>query len=565
MKKIFIVIPLLLLTVSCSGKRAISFPFEYETTTVLFGNSRQAASGQIPLTKKTNAAYTFETPLRIPADSSLEIDYTVQGSGDVVLTIEGGADLSTKDQGSESVLRWQLPLDASLMTTDAPPNLIRYAVPLTVSAIAKISLDVARTDSRKGSVLEIKALRVSKRWFGLEWEDGVFSATPFVERMDAETLAQASWIINPPTDYRIDGAIELRASAAPYGAGGIDRIIVEPGAISYEWTSLHDLRNALFLPPGVLPYNPYPLRVVITPTIGKIRLSASPTRPFPSTPIPADPGLILSYKKGNWRDQRYEVFQWEGFPSVLIFDTADYAVQDRLFKRLAFFVEKAGYRGRLSTDRELAGQHAWNAHDYRAEDLAAFFTLAEATDFPLLAEEEELKAILLNNGILKRAAYQKIDAGVGAVISLSQESSDYLRKQFMTHEGFHGVFFVDEEFRDFSKARYNNLSLAARNFILSFFDYQHYDIADSYLVINEFQAHVLQQPASQAGWYFGGNLAARIEASPWRRSILPKKDEASATWPEIATAFQTEANALSAYVNKRWGLDAGRVWRASVK
>jgi hypothetical protein len=565
MKKIFIVIPLLLLTVSCSGKRIISFPFEHETSVVLFGDSKQAASGQISLTKKANFVYTFETPLHIPADSSLEIDYTVQGSGYIVLSIEGDVDPSAKDQKDMNAQRWQLPLDASPMSVDTPPNLIRYAVPLTVSEIAKISLDVSKANNGKGSAIEIKAFRISKRWFGYEWENGVFSATPFVEKVDAESQAQASWIINPPIDYRIDGAEELRASADPQSGSGNDHIIVEPGTISYEWTSPHGLRNALFLPPGALPYNPYPLRVVISPEIGKIRLSASPLRPFPTTPIPADPGLILSYKKGNWRDQRYEVFQWEGFPSVLIFDTANYAVQDRLFKRLAFFVEKAGYRGRLSTDRELAGQHGWNAHDYRAEDLAAFFTLAETTDFPLLPEEEELKAILLDNGILKRVAYQKIDAGVGAVISLSQESSDYLRRQFMTHEGFHGVFFIDEEFRDFSKARYNNLSPAARNFILSFFDYQHYDISDGYLVINEFQAHVLQQPASQAGWYFGGNLAARIEASPWRRSILPKKDEASATWPEIATAFQTEANALSAYVNKRWGLDAGRVWRASVK
>ncbi|MDR0644510.1 MAG: hypothetical protein LBG05_06315 [Treponema sp.] len=556
-KKIFAVIPALLLFVSCSSKKTASFPFENGgKDVVLFGNSKRAASGQITLTKKASFVYTFETPQSVLADSSLEIDYTVQGEGNVVLTIEGSA-----------VQQWQMPLDASLMT-DALPNLIRYAVPLTDSEITKISLDVSgggKRGKKDDSALEIKAFRIRNRWFGFEWEDGVFSATPFVEKTYSTYSTQESWIVDPPIDYRINGAIELWVSAFPKEASGNDRITVEPGTIFYEWTCPHDLKNALFLPPGALTYNPYPLRVTISPQMGKIRLEASQVRPFPVTPIPADPGIILSYKEGYWRDSRYEVFQWEGFPSILIFDTASYAVQDKFFKRLAFFVEKKDYRGKLLTDAALVGQHGWNAYDYRAEDLAAFFEIAETASFLLLPEEEELKTILLNNGILKRKSNQKIDAGIGAVISISRGSSDYLRRQFMAHEGFHGVFFIDKEFRDFSKDRYDHLSLVARNFILSFFDYQRYDISDNYLAVNEFQAHILQQSVSQAGWYFGGNLAARLEASPWRRAILPKKDEASATWPEIAAAFQTEATAFSAYVNKRWGLDAGRTWRVTVR
>jgi hypothetical protein len=272
----------------------------------------------------------------------------------------------------------------------------------------------------------------------------------------------------------------------------------------------------------------------------------------------------LAYPEGDWRDSRYEVFQWAGFPSLLIFDTQNYAVQDKLFKRLAFFVEKAGYRGRISTDAELDGKHAWNAHDYRAEDLAAFFAAAEAIRFPLLKEEKEVEDILLAAGILVKNG-GKIAAGEGAIISLSRESSDTLRRQFMAHEGFHGLFFIDKDFRAFSKDRFDHLSPVAKRFILSFFDYQHYDIEDSYLMVNEFQAHVLQQNASQAAWYFGGNLAARLEGSSWRKNALPRKDEASATWPEIAAAFQTEANAFSAYVKERWGLAAGRVWRVTVK
>ncbi|MDR2517939.1 MAG: hypothetical protein LBD13_00805 [Spirochaetaceae bacterium] len=277
--------------------------------------------------------------------------------------------------------------------------------------------------------------------------------------------------------------------------------------------------------------------------------------------VAADPAAILSYPQENWRDQRYEVFRWEDFPSILIFDTADYATQDRLFKRLAFFVEKAGFRGRLAPDKEIARLHGWNAHDYRPADLAAFFEKARQENFPLSWEERELEGILLNAGIMYQNEREEMSAGEGAVISISRESPDYLRSRFMAHEGFHGIFFIDEDFRDFSRRRFENFSPMGKRFILSFFDYQHYDIKDQYLVVNEFMAHLLQQPASQAGEYFGKTLASRIDASSWRRTVLPAKDEATNSWPDLARVFKAEAEAFSAYVNQRWGLAAGRVSR----
>ena len=72
-------------------------------------------------------------------------------------------------------------------------------------------------------------------------------------------------------------------------------------------------------------------------------------------------------------------------------------------------------------------------------------------------------------------------------------------------------------------------------------------------------AHLLQQPPSQAGRYFGQTLPSRLESS-WRRSVLGEKDEASSSWPALAAVFSAEAEAFSAYVNRRWGLAAGRVY-----
>jgi len=77
-------------------------------------------------------------------------------------------------------------------------------------------------------------------------------------------------------------------------------------------------------------------------------------------------------------------------------------------------------------------------------------------------------------------------------------------------------------------------------------------------------AHVLQQPVSQAAEYFGHNLPLRLE-STWRVSALPKKNEASGTWPTLAAAFTAEAEAFSEYVNNRWGMAAGRVWGIQIK
>jgi hypothetical protein len=544
-----------LLLASCSFKKPVIFSVDTgkSEAAVLYGLSKRSITGLVPLSKNIDAAWVFDKPIKVPKNSSLELEYEVRGKGNVILNIEGE--------------NWQLPLDASLLT-DKQPNRIRYAVPINVLTIEKIDLIVTKNaDSKKAaeSAIEIKALHIKKRWFGFAWEKDGFSISPFVEKAasPANSGSNVSWIVNPPLEYRIDSDLELSAFVFPETSSEDSKITVEPGTVFYEWTAPNDSGASLFLPPGMLPENPYPLRVNISGELGGVLLKASPDRPFP-TPIPADSGIILSYKQGNWRDSRYEVFQWDGFPSILIFDTANYQVQERLLKRLAFFVEKKDYRGRLLTDRELDGKHGWNAHDYSAENLAAFFDTAEKERFPLSKEEEELKAILFNTGILVHKN-NSISYRGGGIISLSRESSAALRQTFMAHEGFHGLFFIDQRFRDFTKERFTALSPVARNFLTSFFDYQGYDIKYQDLMINEFAGHMLQQSASQAYQYFGATIASRLEASPWRKSVLPKKDDASASWPEIGAAFQIEANAFSAYVKDRWGFAAGRNWRVRVR
>jgi hypothetical protein len=134
----------------------------------------------------------------------------------------------------------------------------------------------------------------------------------------------------------------------------------------------------------------------------------------------------------------------------------------------------------------------------------------------------------------------------------------------MVHEGFHGIYFIDEDFRAFTASRWKNLAPVPKRFIRSYFEYLNYDSSDAYLMENEFMAYCLQQGVSQAPRYFGETLARIIADHPWRNTVLPPKDEASDAWPEIAEAFRAEAAAFSAYVNHRWGLAAGRVSRVRV-
>jgi hypothetical protein len=297
-------------------------------------------------------------------------------------------------------------------------------------------------------------------------------------------------------------------------------------------------------------------------SVSSFYLNIQQSSPVFPQPIKADPAFVLEYPLKKWRNSGYEIFSWDSFPSLLIFDFADYAIQDRMLKRLAFFVEKTGFRGRLAHDSEIEELHGWNAHDYRAEDLARFFDKARKENFPLSDEERELEKILLSEKIIL-IEHGSVVSGTGAIISVSRESPDYLRYRFMAHEGFHGLFFIDEDFRNFSRQRWEQLPVTAKRFIVSFFEYQQYDVKDEYLLVNEFMAHILQQPVSQVPDYFGRQLPQRLE-STWRASALPMKSASFDFWPSLADDFAKEAENFSAYVKKRWGLEAGRVWKLRI-
>jgi hypothetical protein len=205
-------------------------------------------------------------------------------------------------------------------------------------------------------------------------------------------------------------------------------------------------------------------------------------------------------------------------------------------------VERSGARGRLLTDSQLAHRIDWRAHDYQARDLAAFFNLAAQSSFPLSPEELDFRDILMEVGIIQYSVNNTFIEGRGVIISISQELPEYLRAQFIVHEGFHALFFLDEDFRVFSYHRYDNLNSRAKRFLLEYLGHLGYDTTYQFLVVNEFMGYTLQQPLAAATRFFSSAFL---------------NDEKSVA--DVLSVFQTEALAFSAYVNQRWGFAAGRL------
>ncbi len=568
---------LLTLAASCSAARnADVAAFDAAgSPVVLRASDARSVAGKLSLDKPGKLRFSFASPLPVNA-AAIELEYEMDAGQTGILLVfraagedawalpsvaqaEGGP-----ADGAESAVSPSAVSPSAASPSAARVSVLRYRFPLVSAELASFELSAeypagaakARQpggDGRTIPVFALRSVRVAERAYGYAERDGAHILTPYVYRERGE--AGPRLVIDPPPRHRPRFPADLRL-----GLGG-GRSTIAAGDVSFAYPGQRqDGPVPVAFPAGVLPPDPFPL-VVEGPANPAFAFTERQVQgAFPSEPVPADPGLILAYRQDAWRDARYEVFRWERFASILIFDTADYGVQDRLFKRIAFFTEKAGYRGKIAADSEIASLHGWNAHDYRAEDLAAFFERARQTAFALNAEERELLRILTANGIVKLEG-DAIAAGEGAVVSISRESEGYLRNLFMTHEAYHGLYFIDADFRRFAAERWDGLDPVARRFLKAYFDMHRYDVGDRNLMMNELMAYCLQQPTAAAAKYFGETLASRLEKDAYRKGALPPKDEAKGSWPELARLFAEEAKAFDDYVADRWALRAGTVAR----
>lgn len=271
-------------------------------------------------------------------------------------------------------------------------------------------------------------------------------------------------------------------------------------------------------------------------------------------PIRTDPGLILNYNKSAWRTLDYEIFEWDRFERILFFDTRNYNIQDNFFKRMAYFVEKEGYKGTLLTNEQLQGKHGYNAHDYSAASMANFFNKALQENFTLNKEEEILKKILLENDLIEFDGTVFIP-NEGGIVSISQESAPYLRSTFLAHEGWHTLFFKDEEFRNFTSAVYYTMDQTSIQFLKDYFKSQPglgYDQNDDYLMHNEFMAYIMQQKISEVSKYFVhlANRGSVIKYTPKLAAYVRNTE---------GKTFEDAALALNDFVFDKYQIIGGNI------
>ncbi|HTP59661.1 MAG TPA: hypothetical protein VMM82_12135 [Spirochaetia bacterium] len=259
-----------------------------------------------------------------------------------------------------------------------------------------------------------------------------------------------------------------------------------------------------------------------------------------AAPVTASLEAVLAAPATEQDSGSFSLYRWDRFPSILVIDTPDYNFQDRMFSRLAFFLEKRGFRGHLLDNRALETLHGWNAHDYGPEGLASFYNAAERAGVVLNPEELTLQEIVLDQGILVMERDQ-FASGAGGILSISRSSSVYERRLLLTHESFHGIFFASPEYRDFCFTVWDSLTPGTRAFFRGFLDELGYDSTYRYLCVNEFQAYLMQQPLRYAPEYFQ-RVTRRFEG---KRAGVP-----------VAGMLEA-ARRLNGFLESRYGLRAG--------
>ena len=190
---------------------------------------------------------------------------------------------------------------------------------------------------------------------------------------------------------------------------------------------------------------------------------------------------------------------------MLILDTASYAIQDEMFRRLAYYTEKAGFRGTVWSDADLGNRYGYHAHDYAAADLARFFTEAGRAGVQLNARELRLRDFLAREGVIRASAGQGSESawragpGAGAVLSISQESPPAQRALLLRHEAAHGVYFVRAGYREEIAAIWEAIGEPARHAWRTYLAALAYDSSAEDLMRNEFQGLPRSQRAAQPG------------------------------------------------------------------
>jgi hypothetical protein len=286
--------------------------------------------------------------------------------------------------------------------------------------------------------------------------------------------------------------------------------------------------------------------------------TANPTEAAPVTVVPdgltASLSQVLANKANQFRQNDFEVYRWASDPSVIILDFRTLAIQDLYVKRLVFFLEKAGYRGQILSDAQMQGQHGWNANDFSPESLARFYNAARKAAFALNPSEEYFLQCLLAWGLLTQDE-QDFSAGTGAIVSIAQDMAAYTRRTLLQHEMTHGIYFTSKEFRDFVAVQWKALPAEPKSFLIRFFQFKRYDTSDAALMVNEFQAYLLQQPLGALDDYVTKSMPGQFVL------VYPKDTEFAARAQANAPVLHAAAKTLSDWLKQKLGINIADLTR----
>jgi len=202
---------------------------------------------------------------------------------------------------------------------------------------------------------------------------------------------------------------------------------------------------------------------------------------------------------------------------VLVIEFPDLQTQGRALNRVAALIEKRGAsRERVLDDAGLQAliqssgdttASFFLGHDYRATDLARFYTLAAAQRIALDADEQQLRDRLLHTRLLTETEPGRYTGAVpGALVTFSaadagtsarpDERIDVLRRaSVMEHELSHGRFFTDAAYREHCAFFWHELlSEPEREAWRRYLAEQGYDRGNEELMINETQALLMHTP-----------------------------------------------------------------------
>ncbi|MBR4683609.1 MAG: hypothetical protein IKO95_02170 [Spirochaetia bacterium] len=272
-------------------------------------------------------------------------------------------------------------------------------------------------------------------------------------------------------------------------------------------------------------------------------------------PLPADFKQILENDPAQWRYSDWEVYRWESFPGILIIDFQNYNIQSHMLKRLSYFVEKRGYTGKIHSFLRLSGKSDWNAHNYKAKDLAAFFTEAQRSNALLTSSESYLMELLLANGIIERGEAGYTGGEDKGIVSVSQESAPHVRSLLLTHEGYHGLFYAAPGLKELVYDLWDKLAPEAQEMWVEYLrtaDAWNYDYRNGYLLRNEMLGYMMQQ--KDFAEYFDNMMFPRL-----LKRIPDKAEHFQGIRDAARQAFLDTALKIAVFLQNNYNLSPGNL------